>query len=119
MKPKRKSWGDWLFYSVILLVVIVVLLLWQWSTLTSWASGVAELFGWGLLLVIIAFGTLIGVVWRRRLSLFIYHWNRWLGGIAFIMAAWGILALFPGYNIRTPYQFTCLLVNSDNYHYYL
>mgnify|MGYP001097943148 CR=1 FL=1 len=30
-----------------------------------------------------------------KLSSLIYHWNQWLGGIAFILAVWGILALFP------------------------
>jgi len=82
---------------VILVGIIVALLFWQWSAVTSWVSSIAEgiwgLFGWGLLLIVIAIGTLVWVVERRRLSSLIYRWNRWLGGIAFILAVWGILAL--------------------------
>jgi S-DNA-T family DNA segregation ATPase FtsK/SpoIIIE len=36
--------------------------------------------------------TLFILGWRRRLGLLIYKWNRWLGGIAYMLAAWGILA---------------------------
>jgi S-DNA-T family DNA segregation ATPase FtsK/SpoIIIE len=36
------------------------------------------------------------LIWRRRLGTFIFHWRQWLGGIAFILAVWGILAFFPG-----------------------
>jgi len=98
-KPKRKSQGRRLFYSTILLVVIVALLYWQWSALTSWVNAniglkTLELFNWGLIFIVIVVGILVGLLWRRRLSSLIHHWNQWLGGIAFILAAWGILALF-------------------------
>ncbi len=105
-KPRRKSWWGRLFHfmalppvrRLILLVLIVALLFWQWSAVTLWANNIAgntlRLFGWGLVLIIIALGTLVWVIWRRKLSSLIYHWNQWLGGIAFILAAWGILALF-------------------------
>jgi len=53
-----------------------------------------DLFGWGLAFLIIALGTLVGILWGRRVLSFIYHWNQWLGGIAFILAAWGIMAFF-------------------------
>ena len=36
----------------------------------------------------------IWVVWQRKFSSLIYHWNQWLGSIAFILAVWGILAFF-------------------------
>ncbi len=79
-------------------VIIVALLVWHWSTITSWAASVRDstldLFGWGLLFLVLAFGTLVWIVWGRRALSVIYHWNQWLGGIAFIFAAWGILAFF-------------------------
>ncbi len=98
-KPRRKSWWHRLFHFIalplvwrlMLVVIIVVLLYWQWSALVSWAT---RLFGWGLVLVVIALGIIGGVLWRGKLSSFIYHWNRWLGGVAFILTVWGILALF-------------------------
>jgi hypothetical protein len=105
-KPERKSWWSRLFHFValppvrrlILLVLIVALLFWQWSAVTSWANNIASkiwgLFGWGLVLIIVAIGVLGWVIWRRKLSSLVYRWNQWLGGIAFILAAWGILALF-------------------------
>jgi len=79
-----------------LLVLVAAVIFWQWSTLTSWAENIAsstwELFDWGLALIIMSIGILVGVLWQRKLSSLIYHWNQWLGGIAFILAVWGILA---------------------------
>ena len=37
---------------------------------------------------------LLSVLWRRKLSSLIYHWNQWLGGIAIALAGWGVLAVF-------------------------
>ena len=104
-KVKRMLWWRGLLRFVmlppvqylILVVIIVTLLYWQSATLESWASNIAsntwELFGWGLLLIVIAIAALFGLIWQRKLSLLIHYWNQWLGGIACILAAWGILAL--------------------------
>ena len=104
-RRKRRSWWRQLFHFIwlapvrrlILLVLMVALLFWQWSALTSWAGDVAgtvtEWFGWGLIFVIMAVGTLVWMVWRWKLSTLISHWNRWLGGIALTLATWGILAI--------------------------
>ncbi len=105
-KPKRRSgWSRLLHFMVsppvwqlLLIVLVLSLLFWQWSTLTSWATdvinGVWGLLGWGLALIAVAIVVLISVLWRRKLSSLIYHWNQWLGGIAFALAGWGILAVF-------------------------
>ena len=83
---------------LILVVIIVGLLSWHWSTISAWASdvrdGTVDLFGWGLLLLIAAFVTLVVGAWRWGVPSLIYHWNQWLGGAAFILVIWGILA-FP------------------------
>jgi len=103
-KPSRKAKGRSGFShfltlppvrSLILLVIIVAILFWQWPNITLLATDILRLFGWGLAFIVIAAGTLVGLIWRRKLLSLIYHWNQWLGGIAFILAAWGILALFP------------------------
>ncbi len=91
-KKNRLRWR-WFFYFITLLV-IGGLLLWQWSTLTLWVNNILELFSWGLILIVVVIGALVGLLWRRKFSLLIHYWNRWLGGIAFILAIWGILALF-------------------------
>ncbi len=104
-KPKRKLGWSWLFRFVVLpllLVLIVLLLFWQRSALISWAAGIRDdtlrLFGWGLVIIVIAAGTLVGVLWWKPASL-IYRLNRWLGGIALALAVWGILGFFPGEGI--------------------
>ena len=58
------------YWRLTLVVIIVVLLYWQWETLVWWANGVINstlrLFGWGLVFVAIAIGTLVRVLWRRK-----------------------------------------------------
>ena len=105
-KPKRRSFWGMLFRAavsplgrrLILLAIILIILFWQWQRLISWAtevrdSAIASL-GWGIALIVLAIGILGGIVWRRKLSSLIYRWNKWLGGIAFMLAIWGILAIF-------------------------
>ncbi|MFC2012657.1 DNA translocase FtsK [Chloroflexota bacterium] len=100
-KMRRQAWrGGFFRYALLPFALIIVSLglgFWQWSNITVWAAGVADavwgFFGWGLLLVTIAAVTLVGVAWGGKLASLIRHWNRWLGGIAFILAVWGILAL--------------------------
>jgi len=72
--------------NIILLAIIGVVAWWQWEMLTG-------LFGWGLLFIAAAFITIIVQVKRRKLSSFILRLNRWLGTAAFVLAAWGILAV--------------------------
>jgi len=88
---------------LILLVIIVAVLFWQWGRITSWFDDVTEstveLFGWGLVLIAIAVIVMMGLIWRRQLSAWahrwkLHQWNKWLGASAFILAVWGILALF-------------------------
>ena len=102
-KPGRRSVWNYLFYSLILLVPILALAVWKWPPLTSLVTGLGDsalrLFGWGLLLIVIAVIVILGMLWRQQLSAFIhrwklYQWNKWLGAIAFILAIWGTLALF-------------------------
>ncbi|MFC2051219.1 DNA translocase FtsK [Chloroflexota bacterium] len=110
-KPKRRSWLVGLLrfivsppvWRVILLFLAAGAIYWWWATIISWVSDVVYstliLFGWGLVFIAIAIKTLVIVLWRRKLSSFIYHGNRWLGSVAFILAGWGILAYFPGEGI--------------------
>jgi len=76
---------------LILIVVVVVLLYVLWE-------GMLTLFGYGLIIIAIALGSLIWVAWRRpRLVGVVKHrWNWVLGGISLAFAIWGILSFFPG-----------------------
>ena len=80
----------------ILIASIVGVLYWQWSNLTAWAIDIRNstwnLFGWGLPLLIIALIILGVVLWVRRSSPPLVRFRQWLGGIAFTMAIWGLLA---------------------------
>ncbi len=100
-QPKGKSWRNWFFYSLSLLILIVALIIWQWSLLTPWIAGTWRLLGWGLVLLEIALVGIIVMQWRRRILSFIRriyqpfrYWYRWLGAVSFIFAIWGILAFF-------------------------
>ena len=106
-RTKRKSLWSQLFYSklawrLIFLATIVALLVWQRSALFSWAGDILRLFGWGLLLAVVAIAIVVGELWRRRLSPFIRHWNQWLGGVALLLAIWGALAFLPAEGILKP-----------------
>ncbi len=110
-KPRRRSWLIGLFrflfstpvWQVLLFAIVAGAIWWQWIAIVSWARdfiySTLRLFGWGLVFIVIAAVTLVVVLWRRKLSSFIYHGNRWLGSVAFILAGWGILAYFPGEGI--------------------
>jgi S-DNA-T family DNA segregation ATPase FtsK/SpoIIIE len=101
-KPEGKSGWSRFFHFImqppvrrlIMTVVIIVLLAVFWDKIATAAESLWKLFGWGLVFLVIAFGTLVVVVWRHKILSVIYHWNQWLGGIAFILAAWGIMAFF-------------------------
>ena len=96
----RKSEFSWsrTFLYIIPLIAIAALLIWLWPKLTSWAINLWDktwnLFGWGLVIIAVAAGTLAILIWRRKLRILIYHWNQWLGSIAFTLVVWGILAFF-------------------------
>lgn len=96
--PKRRSWWNWLFFPAIALAVILILLIWQWQNIALWISNTInntwELLGWGLALIVITALTMVSVLWRWKISPFIRHFNRWLGGIVFALAVWGILSFF-------------------------
>ena len=88
------------YWYVTLPVLAAALIYWQWLVIYSWifdtTEAVFSFFGWGLGLLALAGGTLFVVLWQRRFRAVLRRWNVVLGIIAFILAAWGILAFFPG-----------------------
>ncbi len=93
-RRRRSFWGglfDFLWWPpvrwTILLAIVGALVWWQWPAL-------ADFFGWGLLFIAAAIITVIVQMKRRKLSSFVLRFNRWLGAVAFVLAVWGILAIF-------------------------
>jgi len=74
---------------LILIILTVVLLYVFWKAILT-------LFGYGLIIVAIALGSLVWVAWRRPrlVGVVKYRWNWVLGGISLACAVWGILAFF-------------------------
>ncbi|MFC2006360.1 DNA translocase FtsK, partial [Chloroflexota bacterium] len=112
-KSKRRPWWRGLLRFMVLLpvrywyitlgIIILPFLYWQRYALAYWTintvNSTLRLFGWGLIFIFVAIGTLVGVLWRRKLSSVMRHWNYWLGSIAFTLATWGVLAYIPGRGI--------------------
>jgi len=90
-RPARKRFSSFMASPIVrrlvLIVVIVVLLYFLWG-------GILELFGYGLIIVAVALGLLVWLVWRRRFSVVKQRWNWVLGGISLALAVWGFLSLF-------------------------
>jgi len=98
-KESRPAWKRFFGFiaspvgrRLILIIVIVVLLYVLWQ-------GMLTLFGYGLIIIAIALGSLVWVAWRRQFSVVKHRWNWVLGGISLAFAVWGILSFFPGEGI--------------------
>ena len=98
-KESRPAWKRFFSFiaspvvrRLILIVVIVVLLYVLWE-------GMLALFGYGIIIIAIALGSLVWVAWRRQFSIAKHRWNWVLGGISLAFAVWGILSFFPGEGI--------------------
>jgi S-DNA-T family DNA segregation ATPase FtsK/SpoIIIE len=87
-----------LAWRIIAVALVVGLLYWQWPNLTAWAANIRDatlsLFGWGLLLLVIALGSIGEVLWRQKHASLTSRFRQWLGGVAFTVAIWGILGFF-------------------------
>ena len=82
--------------QMIMLAIILAVLFWQLPNIEAGMGRLSDLFGLGLVFILAAIITLIVMIWRKRFFSGFRHWNRWLGGAAFILAVWGIIAFFPG-----------------------
>ena len=74
---------------LILIAVVVILLYVLWEDML-------RLFGYGLIIMAVALGSLIWMTWRRRLPALKHRWNWVLGGLSLAFAVWGILSFWPG-----------------------
>ena len=81
--------------QLLMTAVIVVLLAVFWDNIVDGLNTLVDLFGIGLAFIVAVIVTLIVLIWKRALSTLLFRWYRWLGGIAFVLAIWGILAFSP------------------------
>ncbi len=88
--------------QIIMTVVIVVLLFVFRQSLADFFETLRELFGWGLLFIFAAIVVIITMIWRRTAGTLVRHWNRWLGGIAFVLAVWGVLSAINSPSANMP-----------------
>ncbi len=94
-KPLLKRFFSFLALPLVrrlILIAVIVGLLYLWGAVI-WESMFA-LFGFGLIMIVIAMGMLIWVVWRGRFLNTVKHWNWVVGGVFLALAVWGILSLF-------------------------
>jgi S-DNA-T family DNA segregation ATPase FtsK/SpoIIIE len=77
--------------NIILIIIVIGLLAGFHNSLEDFFKNLLTQLGWGALFVLAAIITLIMLAWQNRLGSLVRHWNRWLGGIAFVLAVWGIL----------------------------
>ncbi|MEE8414478.1 MAG: DNA translocase FtsK [Dehalococcoidales bacterium] len=86
-------------WQLLLLIGAVVAIYWQRAVILAWindvVTGTLRLFGLGLVFIVIAMGTLVWMILQRKLSSLVYRWNRWLGGVVFVLVVWGILGFIP------------------------
>jgi len=96
-KPRRRIRWEWLASIAGAGGIAALVFLVPWETVGSWitdtATSIWSFFGWGLVIIAGAVVSIAGIIWLRRWSLFIRHWNQFLGWTATLFAAWGILGL--------------------------
>jgi S-DNA-T family DNA segregation ATPase FtsK/SpoIIIE len=80
--------------NIIFIVIVIVLLAVFRESLDGFFQDLRSLFGWGVLFLLAAVIALITLIWQRQLGSLVRYWYRWLGGIAFVLAIWGILGSF-------------------------
>ena len=98
-----------LFTAICLLVIVVVvgIFYWQWGNISNWwtntTTGITQLFGWGIILVVLVILTL-AVTILSKASLLWRYWNKWIGGLILLAAIWGVLGCIPGYGVINDYS---------------
>ncbi len=114
-KPKRRAprrreiqgshsggFGHW-FLRFLLVAGVFIFLFWQGQNIVSWignaSDSTAGALGWGLVLLGVAILGIVVFIFRRQLGELserwkLNWWHRWLGIGIFVLAIWGVLALF-------------------------
>jgi S-DNA-T family DNA segregation ATPase FtsK/SpoIIIE len=92
----RRS-SNWLWWLLAIVIIVVLVIVFR-GQINDFFLSVFRAIGWGIIFVIAAILTLIIMTGRHKLASFYDYWNRWLGGIAFVLAVWAILGLSRVYS---------------------
>ncbi len=101
-RPERKPFLGFIASPVVrrlILIVVIIGLLYHFRLhLASWTTAAWEdiltSFGFGLIIIAIALGIVIWVIWRGHFSASVRRWNWFVGGILLALAVWGVLSFF-------------------------
>ena len=94
-KGGGKSLLNWLFWPALAILLGLAIYYTQSTineTYNTVFDAVENIVGWGIIFVTLALLTLIFLLWRGHVLSLFRNWNKWLGAITLVFAAWGILA---------------------------
>jgi S-DNA-T family DNA segregation ATPase FtsK/SpoIIIE len=89
--------------SLLLIASIAGLLYWQWQNISDTSVRVAQVFGWGLVLVVLWALTLAVIILSKPILIWRY-WNKSIGSVMLLFAIWGMLSLVPGSGYLNSYS---------------
>jgi DNA segregation ATPase FtsK/SpoIIIE, S-DNA-T family len=109
-KPRKRSNAPFLFRFIrfflvppglflTLIAAVAALIIWPDNPISRFIAGLTatvtkgtfDLFGWGLLFILLAVLAIIWLVLQKKPALLFRRWNYWLGAIVYIFFIWGIL----------------------------
>jgi len=80
--------------QMILLAVLLIIFFTLRDAIAQGFGNLVSLFGWGLLFIVAAIILLIVFILRRKYFALFRYFNKWLGGLSFVFAVWGIISFF-------------------------
>ena len=93
-KGGGKSLLNWLFWPALAILLGLAIYYTQSTineTYNTVFDAVENVVGWGIIFVTLALLTVIFLLWRGHILSLFRNWNKWLGAISLLFAAWGIL----------------------------
>ena len=117
-KSKGRSLLNWLFWPA-LIILVALAVYYTHSAVTDWYNmvfaAVKDAVGWGIIFVTLALLTLIFLLWRGHILSLFRNWNKWLGAIALVFAAWGILAFASQSDPNAGGRFGLGIIGAQNF----
>jgi len=117
-KSKGRSLLNWLFWPALVILVGLAIIVTRFAV-TNWYNSVFEsvksTFGLGIIFIALALLILIFLFWRGHILFLFRNWNKWLGAIALVFAAWGILAFASHSDPNAGGRFGLGIIGAQNF----